>query len=538
MVNDSGLSRKIAELSAELEALKQKQHVEFDELKSNFQHYELLFQQSLEGIFYMMIDEPIEWNDHVDKEALLDYIFKHQRITKVNDAIVQQYHATREQLIGLTPADLTVEDPEQGRISWRNFFDNGHLHLFKQTRRMDGTLFHMEGNFHCLYDDKGRITGHFGILRDISNEFSNHEVLKMFKQTFMGYTDGMNIADLNDRIMYANPAFCKMYGYTEAELIGKDSSFFRSEKNPQSKLIAIHAATMNGGWKGELMNKRKDGTEFPIYLTTSAVYNDQNEKIAVVGIAEDISVRKREEAEKKAIAEIINGVTSTSNLEELLKLIHRSLSTVIYAENFFIALYNDTTELFNFPYYVDKYDPMPGPLALRKSCTAFVYKTGAPLLLTQDKFDELVASGEVQLVGTNSPSWIGLPLKIPERTIGVLVLQNYEDANVYSDEDIRFLNSIGAQIALAIERKITEEELDESEEVFRRLFFESKDPILLLNETGFTDCNPAAVQILKYPDKQALFESKPWEISPKFQPDGRGLSKKSGKIGFWEGFCS
>ncbi len=95
-----------------------------------------------------------------------------------------------------------------------------------------------------------------------------------------------------------------------------------------------------------------------------------------------------------------------------------------------------------------------------KSCSAYVFRTVKPLLLTQEIFDRLVEQGEVELIGSNSPSWIGIPLQTPSKVIGVLVLQNYEKENVYSENDVNFLISIGSQIAMAIERKKTEEEIN------------------------------------------------------------------------------
>ena len=67
---------------------------------------ELFFSQSLDGFFFMMIDEPVVWDDSIDKEKALDYVFEHQRVTKVNDAMLAQYGATREEFLGTTPADL------------------------------------------------------------------------------------------------------------------------------------------------------------------------------------------------------------------------------------------------------------------------------------------------------------------------------------------------------------------------------------------------------------------------------------------------
>ena len=121
---------------------------------------ELLFSQSLDGFFFMMLDEPIRWDDHADKERLLDYAFAHQRMTKVNDAMLAQYGATRESFIGLTPAVMFQHDLGSGRRVWRQFFDRGQLHIKTHERRVDGTPIVIEGDYICLYDAERRIIGH------------------------------------------------------------------------------------------------------------------------------------------------------------------------------------------------------------------------------------------------------------------------------------------------------------------------------------------------------------------------------------------
>jgi len=77
------------------------------------------------------------------------------------------------------------------------------------------------------------------------------------------------------------------------------------------------------------------------------------------------------------------------------------------------------------------------------------------------------------------------------------------------------------------ERKKAEDKISESEEIFRRLFNESADPILLLDDTGFTDCNHSAVSILGYSSSQEVLNKKPWDISPEKQPDGRLSTEKA-----------
>ena len=241
----------------------------------------------------------------------------------------------------------------------------------------------------------------------------------------------------------------------------------------------------------------------------------------------NISDRKRTELEQELLYDIISSVTKSESLDGLLKLIHQSLKKVVYADNCFVALYDSNTELFSFPFFVDKIDPTPESLSLSKSCTAYVFNTGKPLLLTQELFDNLLEQKVVELIGTNSPSWIGVPLQSSTGTIGVLVLQHYEKENVYSKRDVDFLSSVGSQIATVIERKRSEDELRESETMFHKLFDESADPTLLLNESGFTNCNNATVSILGYSSKNELLQKNPWELSPEKQPDGRLSTEKA-----------
>jgi PAS domain-containing protein len=119
---------------------------------------EMFFSQSLDGFFFMMLDEPVRWDGSVNKDELLDYVFAHQRVTKVNDAMLAQYGATRAQFLGLTPNDFYRHNFAHGREVWRRFFDAGRLHVETDERRLDGTPIRIEGDYICFYDAEGRIT--------------------------------------------------------------------------------------------------------------------------------------------------------------------------------------------------------------------------------------------------------------------------------------------------------------------------------------------------------------------------------------------
>jgi PAS domain S-box-containing protein len=129
---------------------------------------ELFFAQSLDGFFIMMLDQPVHWHDAADKEALLDYIFEHQRMSLANDAYARHYAMPLSKVIGMTPRDFYSHDIQRGRAGWRALLDAGYLHSETDERRADGTPIRIEGHYLCLYDDAGRFTGHIGIQQDIT----------------------------------------------------------------------------------------------------------------------------------------------------------------------------------------------------------------------------------------------------------------------------------------------------------------------------------------------------------------------------------
>jgi two-component system cell cycle sensor histidine kinase/response regulator CckA len=206
------------------------------------------------------------------------------------------------------------------------------------------------------------------------------------------------------------------------------------------------------------------------------------------------------EAERQVISEVVHALNETANLDELLSSIHRALKKVLYAENCFIALHDSESDSFTFPFFVDQAVVAPPPQKVGRSCTAFVFRTGSAMLIPQSEFDRLAARGEVELVGSPSPSWLGVPLKTPKATIGVLVVQHYENENAYDTRDLEFLDSVGGHIALAIERRRAEEALRKNEEMFRLLFSSNPLPTWVVDQETlrFLEVNDAAVRQYGY----------------------------------------
>ncbi len=96
-----------------------------NDLLESKKELDLFFNNSLSGFFFMMLEEPIEWNDQTDKGTVMEYVFDHQRITNINQAMLDQYGAQKEDFIGLTPRDFFEHDLENSKKIWIDFFDKG-----------------------------------------------------------------------------------------------------------------------------------------------------------------------------------------------------------------------------------------------------------------------------------------------------------------------------------------------------------------------------------------------------------------------------
>jgi PAS domain S-box-containing protein len=113
--------------------------------------------------------------------------------------------------------------------------------------------------------------------------------LKLFEHTLNSISDCLCITNLNENIIFVNDNFIQTYGYESDELIGQNIKIIRSDKTDQLKVKEIYRSTQNGGWRGEIYNKRKTGSDFLISLRTSVVKDDQGIPIAMVGVSKDLT---------------------------------------------------------------------------------------------------------------------------------------------------------------------------------------------------------------------------------------------------------
>ncbi|HEY6626392.1 MAG TPA: GAF domain-containing sensor histidine kinase [Ignavibacteriaceae bacterium] len=186
-----------------------------------------------------------------------------------------------------------------------------------------------------------------------------------------------------------------------------------------------------------------------------------NHKVNRYGILKDVGAYIREEKLRQIISEILEASNSEKNLSDLFKFIHTCIKKLMKADNFYIAYYKKDSALLTFPYFVDEEDTDSSAKKLGKGLTEYVLRTGKSALVDLEMDEELRRRGEIELIGPQSPIWLGVPLKIMDKTIGVMVVQDYSNPNTYSLSEQKILDVISYPISRAIERKMMDEDRED-----------------------------------------------------------------------------
>lgn len=279
------------------------------------------------------------------------------------------------------------------------------------------------------------------------------------------------IAIIQDmKIRYSNPHLAGMLGYSPKVLIG--SPFIRYiHPDEQPKVVDRHERRLAGEEVPSIYESAiltRDGHKVLVEFNVSQnLYLDKPTTFVFV---RDITARKKEEKIRNSVYRISEAAHSAESLQEFYVEIHKIIADLMPAkDNFYIALFDDGTNIVHFPYFVDEEEDNPGPQKIGNGLTEYVYRTGRSLLASPKVFKELEEKGEVVSIGPPSIDWLGVPLKIRGKTIGVLTVQSYTEGVRYSREDKKILTYIAEQVAMAIERKQTNQALKKSEKQIRVL---------------------------------------------------------------------
>lgn len=439
------LSQRIAELE---KSAVEHQQVE-ESLRESEEKFRILVEMATDAIFLETVEG---------------------RILEFNTAGAKMFGYTKEEMIGLTIADLVPE--EFAKILPKVITDKETTHgifLLRISKKKDGTIFPTEIASKIInIAGKPRLIAY---VRDITRRKKAEKKLKkarkMFASLFNSSPEAALYHDKEGRIININPHFTKLFGYTLSEIKGRnidEGMIYPADKIKEGKRLT--QKVLDGFLEHETIRKKKDGTLFLVIISASPVMIDKKPQGTVV-LYRDITERKQIEQLNAVLYNISKAANSDISLNQLYPLIHKELGTIIDTTNFHIALLDEKENKICFKYFFDEIDKISITLKYNNfgSLSAYVIKTGQPLLVNRKQIDKMITQGKIMKshLGTltDKTIWLGVPLKVEGKVIGTMAVLNYTNSHLYSQKDIKIMEFISEQIATAIQRKQMEEEMEE-----------------------------------------------------------------------------
>src|ERR1700722_11166661 len=331
------------------------------------------------------------------------------------------------------------------------------------------------------------------------NQQSAEIRLQLLEQMFQASPDGLSIADSSHRILLANETFVRMFEYESAEVVGQplEDLVVPPDRIAESRWVT-EALAKGQRITLETQRRKKDGTLLDVSVSCAPLLLDGKMAGYYAGY-HDISDRKRVEALSSALYRVAEKSSSAHDLQQFFAAVHGIVDELMYARNFYVALYDPASDLVTFPYFVDEQDSAPAPKKLGVGLTDYLIRSGQPLLATPEVLQAMEDRGEVARNGSRSLDWMGVPLKVNNHTFGALVVQTYSKNIRYGERDKEILTFVARQLASAVEIKRNEQALRRSEARYRSLVQSSVYGIYRSSLEGrFLDVNPALITMLGY----------------------------------------
>lgn len=335
------------------------------------------------------------------------------------------------------------------------------------AKRKDGSHFPVLISSFAVKKD-GVVIGVRGTVVDLSEQKLAHSRLKKSEKTLTNLISnlpGFVYRSKNDKdwtMEYLSEGFATITGYSVDDIMEFKKLTFNDIIHPDYRNYLWEQ------WQILLALKSPMEEEYPIITKSGetrwvwergrGIFNDDANLIYLEGFITDITDRKRAEQIQKVLYDISTAVLTTQNLGELVEIIRNQLGNLLDTRNFYVAFYDEATDMFYTPHAVDEMDNVESWPA-EKSLTGYLIKQKKALLVSAEDTLNLMAAGEIHMVGSPSKLWLGVPLHEEEKIFGAFVVQSYDNPNAYTSKDVEMLEFISHQISLFVQRKRAEVEI-------------------------------------------------------------------------------
>ena len=228
------------------------------------------------------------------------------RFLEVNAAFEKLLGVTRQETIGRTVRGLfpQVED------FWIATY--GNVALTGTPIRFENYLQALRKHFEVVAFSPKR--GQFAsIFQDVTDRKVVEERLHLQSTALEAAANSIVITDRQGSILWANPAFTRLTGYTAEEVIGKNPRLLQSgEHEPEFYRSLWKTVTSGQTWQGNILNRRKDGSLYHEDMTITPVRNNGGEITHFIAIKQDVTRRKQAETALRESEEMFRSLSASS----------------------------------------------------------------------------------------------------------------------------------------------------------------------------------------------------------------------------------
>jgi PAS domain S-box-containing protein len=404
-------------------------------------------------------------------------------VTGWNPAATTLFGYPADEAVGQPIGQLVLESddlPEDAAVVPADVLAAGRIDRVTRRVRKDGSLVDVELSMVPLLVDDEHI-GFYAIYRDITEvklaetrfrRLAEELPLVTYIDAPVGFT--ARSGELEESIagenLYTSPQAEELFGYAVEDW--RDNSLWEQILHPDDRAWVIASTTESQRSLEPLTMEyrvvHREGHTLWIRDASVYVLDEAGKPLYIQGFFEDITERVQAQQAQEALRSIAETASAAEDMQAFYAEIHRIVGELMYADNCFIALYDPARDAISWPYYADEVDteiPDPhvwdplGGTELASGLTAHVLRTGEPLLASPERYAELLASGVVAELGTESVDWLGVPLRAEARTLGVLAIQTYSEDQRYTEQDRDLLAFIGQHIGTALVRTRLREEM-------------------------------------------------------------------------------